>query len=121
MDSPGHDDTDRHAVTDVTIERERAVTVTYADGVVCQFPLDRLRAACPCASCRGWRERGEPAWPRPGSSGSISIVDAELTGAWGLSPVWSDGHESGIYAWANLRRWWDDGLPTSFTVDLPTR
>jgi DUF971 family protein len=111
---------DRATVTDITVDRERAVVLTYADGIVCAFPVDRLRAACPCASCRGWRERGEPAWPRPGTPEHISVVDAELTGAWGLSLTWSDGHDTGIYAWAYLRRWWDDGLPAAFTTDLPS-
>jgi DUF971 family protein len=108
-------------VTDITVDRTRAVTLVYADGTTCQFPLDKLRAACPCAACRGVRERGEVAWPRPGMSPEITIVDAELTGAWGLSLVWSDGHDTGIYAWRNLRRWWDDGLPASFTIDTPAR
>lgn len=107
-------------VTDITVDRERALVVEYADGTICQFPVGPLRAACPCASCRGWRERGEVAWPRPGLPTEISVVDAELTGAWGISLVWSDGHDTGIYAWANLRRWWSDGLPASFTTDSPS-
>lgn len=98
---------DRHTVADVTVERTTAVTVTYADGVVARFPVDELRAACPCATCRGWRERGDVAWPRPGLPDTIAIVDAELTGAWGLSVRWSDGHDTGIYAWSHLRDWWD--------------
>lgn len=115
-----HDSDDGwNQVTDVTVDRDRALTLVYADGTTCQFPVDRLRAACPCASCRGWRERGEVAWPRPGLPAEIGIVDAELTGAWGISFTWSDGHDTGIYAWGNLRRWWEDGLPAAFTTDVP--
>jgi DUF971 family protein len=44
-------------------------------------------------------ERGEP----------ITITDAELSGAWGLSLDWSDGHSTGIYAWEKLRAWVDAG------------
>jgi DUF971 family protein len=40
---------------------------------------------------------------------SITITDAELSGAWGLSLDWSDGHSTGIYAWEKLRAWVDAG------------
>jgi DUF971 family protein len=92
---------------DIDIVRDRAVTITFEDGVVCEFPVEALRSGCPCATCRGMRERGEVAWPRPGQSATITIVNAELSGAWGLSIDWSDGHSTGIYAWSVLRRWWD--------------
>ena len=93
-------------VVDVTIERTEQVAVTFEDGVVCTFPVAELRAACPCATCRGLRERGDVAWPRTGQDPSISIRDASFTGAWGISIEWSDGHDTGIYAWSYLRRWW---------------
>jgi DUF971 family protein len=102
--------TDRTTPADIDIVRDREVTVTFGDGVVCRFEVPLLRANCPCASCRGRRERGEPAWPRPGQAGTVSIAHAELTGAWGLSIEWSDGHSTGIYAWSVLRQWWDGGL-----------
>lgn len=104
---------------DIAIERKRAVTITFADHTVCEFPVDALRAACPCATCRGRRERGEVAWPQ---RGAINIVHAELNGAWGLSITWSDGHDTGIYAWTVLRRWWDNGMVAdlvSEAVDRP--
>lgn len=102
---------------DIDIVRDRSVTITFDDGVVCVFPVEALRAACPCASCRGWRERGEVAWPRPGQADTITIVDAQLSGAWGLSIDWSDGHSTGIYAWTVLRRWWQAGLDHELVVD----
>jgi DUF971 family protein len=96
------------AVSDVTIERASTVTVSFEDGLVCMFGVNDLRAACPCATCRGFRERGDVAWPRPGQRPDIAITNAEFAGAWGLSISWSDGHDTGIYAWASLRRWWLD-------------
>jgi DUF971 family protein len=107
--------TPQHTPADIDIERARAVTVTFEDGVRC--PVEVLRAACPCASCRGWRERGDVAWPRPGLEPTIEILDAELNGAWGLSIRWSDGHDTGIYAWEVLRRWWDAGLDEPMVTD----
>lgn len=102
---------------DIDIVRDRALTVTFEDGAVAVFEVRALRAACPCASCRGWRERGEGAWPRPGMPDTVQISHAELTGAWGLSIDWSDGHSTGIYAWSVLRDWWDRGLAGGLVTD----
>lgn len=108
---------DASSPVDIDIVRDRAITVTFADGEVCTFPVEGLRAVCPCASCRGLRERGEVAWPRPGMPDTISVRDAELNGAWGLSIDWSDGHSTGIYAWEVLRRWWDNGMVAGLVGD----
>jgi len=91
-------------VTDIDIDRARAMTLTFDDGHTCTFEVERLRAACPCATCRSWRDRGEAPWPRAGQSREVSIEDAELVGAWGISLRWNDGHSTGIYSWDFLRR-----------------
>lgn len=90
-------------VTDITVERDRALHVVYDDQVTASFPVLPLRRGCPCASCRGHREQGRAAY----AGTSISIVDAELRGNWGISLRWSDGHDTGIYAWGHLRDWWE--------------
>jgi DUF971 family protein len=110
-------DDPRTSPVDIDVVRDRTVTITFDDGEVCAFPVEQLRAACPCASCRGWRERGQIAWPRPGQSSTVTVVDVQLTGAWGLSIDWSDGHATGIYAWSALRRWWDHGLDGQLVID----
>jgi DUF971 family protein len=109
-----------HTPADVDIVRDRAVTVTFEDGTVCEFPVAALRAACPCAACRGMRERGQIAWPPAGApvgAAEIAVRDAQLSGAWGLSIDWTDGHSTGIYAWSTLRRWWDAGLESAMVLD----
>ena len=117
-------------VTDIDIDRQRSVRLTFDDGFGCELPLDALRQACPCATCRSYRDRGEAAWPRPGQPATVTIEDAELAGAWGLSIRWSDGHSTGIYSWDALRSWCersgdaafdegDDGSPDGLVTDLP--
>ncbi len=56
----------RHEVVDIEVRRAESVRLTYGDGEVVDLPVDELRAVCPCAACRGRRERGEPVWPLPG-------------------------------------------------------
>jgi DUF971 family protein len=92
-------------VTGVEVERERAVTLTFDDGMVCRFGLEELRRACPCATCRGRRERGEQVWPVGSRTDPLRITGAELVGSWGISFTWNDGHTDGIYAWELLEGW----------------
>lgn len=91
-------------VTDVELERELELRVTYDDDVTAVFALMPLRQACPCATCRTRRDQNAPAY----AGSSITAVGAEMHGNWGISIQWSDGHETGIYPWDLLRRWWDD-------------
>jgi DUF971 family protein len=91
-------------VVDVELDREVELRVTYDDNVTATFDLLSLRRACPCATCRGRRDQGTDAY----GGSSISARSADMHGNWGISIKWSDGHDTGIYAWDLLRRWWDD-------------
>lgn len=90
---------------DIEVDRDEAVTIHWRDGHVSRYRLEPLRRACTCATCRNERDRGREVWPRPGAPERLAIVDARLTGAWGLSITWNDGHSTGIYAWDVLRAW----------------
>jgi ATP-binding protein involved in chromosome partitioning len=94
-------------VADITVERDRSVTVVYADGVTHEFELIELRLHCPCAGCRNDRERGRAPWSPPREGATPAIRDASLIGAWGLSVQWDDGHRAGIYPFDALREWGD--------------
>lgn len=96
-------------VADVTVDRDAGVTIEFVDGHRCTFGLEELRQACPCAGCRGARDKGETPWPTARSPLPLTITDAELVGAWGLRPTWNDGHGTGIYPWDALRAWCDSG------------
>src|SRR5258706_10629580 len=92
-------------IASVTVDRDSHVEVTFDDGKVCRFDLEELRRACPCASCRKARDRGEQVWPDVGHPTGLAIADAHLVGAYGLGVTWSDGHSTGIYPFVSLRRW----------------
>jgi DUF971 family protein len=98
---------ERYEVTAIDVARDEAVTVTFADGQVARFDLVALRESCPCAECRGLRDQGTAAWPRPGSPTPLRVEDAEFHGAWGLHITWNDGHATGIFPFDALRRWHD--------------
>lgn len=83
----------------IDVDRAVAVTITWEDGHTSRYALPTLRMACPCAGCRV--ERRADAGPRVPDT--VSIVDVKLAGNWGMTPTWSDGHHTGIYAWEYLR------------------
>lgn len=92
-------------ITTIEVNRERALVLTWSDGIVAEFLLAELRLSCPCAECRNRRDHGQPAWRANLLAPPLAIREAELVGAWGISFTWSDGHSTGIYPWDALRRW----------------
>ncbi len=101
---------DRFEPATIDVAKDEHVSITYVDGHVAHFGLVELRQGCPCATCRGMRERGQASWPHPGSPLPLRIEAAELHGAWGLNITWNDGHATGIFPFEALRRW-SDGDP----------
>jgi DUF971 family protein len=89
-------------VVSIDVERERGVTLVFDDGHSCFFANSDLRAQCPCATCRGLRDRGDVV-----EGAGVSVRAAELVGNWGISFDWSDGHGTGIYPFESLREWCD--------------
>jgi DUF971 family protein len=92
-------------VESIDVERDVGITIVFADGLTHTFANDDLRANCPCATCRGFRDQGEVAWPRPGGPVTARIEDARLVGGWGIGILWNDGHDTGIFPWSGLREW----------------
>jgi prepilin-type processing-associated H-X9-DG protein len=106
---------ERFEAVKTDVVRDEGVTITFLDGHAATFDLLTLRTGCPCATCRGLRDRGEPVWPGPNSPTPLRIEDAHLHGAWGLVITWNDGHATGIYPFESMRRWDDGG--TAFPPD----
>lgn len=96
--------------TNITVSRSKhEATVTWDDGHVSTYPFSLLRAACPCASCRGGHENMGPT-PDPLVfslpiivSPASTLRDIQPVGAYAISLVWEDGHDGGLYTWAYLR------------------
>ncbi len=87
----------------------RLLLIDWEDGHHSEYPLAGLRAACPCAECRG----GHEGMGKAGSPDMLEIplapaAKAELenmegVGNYALQLVWKDGHTYGIYTWEYLR------------------
>ena len=84
--------------------------IVWEDGHTSRYPLAGLRAACPCAECRGGHEgMAQPVTPdlltaRRMEGPAVELLSLEAVGNYALLPVWADGHRFGIYTWDFLRR-----------------
>ena len=82
----------------------RVVEITWGDGHLSVFPFEQLRWACPCAHCRGEMGRaGVLATTTELTAAERQLIDLHLVGRYALQPRWADGHETGIYAFEDLR------------------
>ena len=88
---------------------KKELTLTWDDGHSSTYSFSLLRAACPCAECRGGHDNMS-AEPSP-QVFDTPIIDSEktrlkdiiATGSYAISIVWEDGHDYGIYNWRYLR------------------
>src|SRR5574341_2625629 len=93
-------------------KKTREFTINWDDGHVSVYPFGLLRAACPCASCRGGHEnmRSEPDAEvfqiQLEDSPATRISNVKAVGSYALTIVWEDGHDYGIYNWHYLRALW---------------
>ena len=88
---------------------KRELTIQWKDGHTSVYPFGLLRAACPCASCRGGHENMRPE-PDPEvfqrqleDSSSTRLARIEAVGQYAITIEWEDGHHYGIYNWHFLR------------------
>ena len=95
--------------TGVTADRhERVLKISWGDGHEGAYPFAGLRAACPCAECRGGHaQMGRPPDPRAirdTPNEGVTIENVEAVGSYALAIHWSDGHWAGIFTWEFLRQ-----------------
>jgi DUF971 family protein len=89
-----------HALHPVEVRRDvaaRLLRIEWSDGHVSEYPFAYLRGWCPCAGCQG--HGGEKRFVH--ANGDLEKI--AVVGRYALSPVWGDGHETGIYSYRYLR------------------
>jgi DUF971 family protein len=82
------------------------LAMVWSDGVESYLPIERLRRACPCASCGGEPDvLGNVFRPNVTyTSSSFELLGWQLVGGYAIQPRWGDGHNTGIYSFQYLRR-----------------
>ncbi len=78
--------------------------ISWADGHESAYDYELLRWRCPCAECAG--EMGHPGqlqFVQQLRPEQYALHSIELVGHYAVRPAWSDGHDTGIYAFDKLR------------------
>ncbi len=88
------------APTALTVHQQsRVLEVSFDDGSMFRLPFELLRVYSPSAEVRG---HGPGQEVLQTGKREVSIDSVEPVGAYGIKPVFSDGHETGIYTWSQL-------------------
>lgn len=77
----------------------RVLEVGYSDGAQFRIPFELLRVYSPSAEVQG---HGPGQEVLQHGKREVEIVAVEPVGNYAIKPVFSDGHESGLYTWAYL-------------------
>ncbi|MEM7681986.1 MAG: DUF971 domain-containing protein [Planctomycetota bacterium] len=95
--------------TSLDLDRQHGLTVRWSDGRVSIYPVAYLRRMSPSAETRQQREQ-QAANPlavlksAPVSAAELRADSAELVGNYAVRIRFSDGHDTGLYAWDYLRQ-----------------
>ncbi len=82
------------------------LAIRWTDDTESYLQVESLRRACPCASCGGEPDvLGYVIRPHVTyTPASFELTGWQVVGGYALQPRWADGHNTGIYSYAYLRR-----------------
>ncbi|MEG0922767.1 MAG: DUF971 domain-containing protein [Comamonas sp.] len=86
--------------TGITVHgASRVLEVQYADGATFRLPFELLRVYSPSAEVQG---HGPGQEVLQTGKREVGIVAIEPVGQYAIKPIFSDGHESGLFSWQYL-------------------
>ncbi|MDO8718241.1 MAG: DUF971 domain-containing protein [Polaromonas sp.] len=92
--------------------QSRILEIAFSDGAQFRIPFELMRVYSPSAEVQG---HGPGQEVLQTGKREVTVVELEPTGNYAVKPVFSDGHESGIFSWDYLyflgseqSRLWDD-------------
>jgi DUF971 family protein len=86
--------------TEITLHTaSRQLEIAFSDGRVFKLPFEFLRVYSPSAEVRG---HGPGQETLQVGKREVTITRLEPVGHYAVQPLFSDGHESGIYSWSYL-------------------
>jgi DUF971 family protein len=80
-------------------QTSRVLEVGFDDGRTFRLPFELLRVYSPSAEVQG---HGPGQETLQTGKREVGIVDISTVGHYAVKPVFSDGHESGIFSWTYL-------------------
>ena len=92
--------------------QSRLLEIAFSDGALFKLPFELMRVYSPSAEVQG---HGPGQEVLQTGKREVGVVALEPIGNYAVKPVFSDGHESGIYSWdylyhlgAHQNRLWED-------------
>jgi DUF971 family protein len=84
-------------------ESDTELSIAWSDGGETRYRALELRRACPCAACIDeWT--GKKMLRDESIAEDVSFSHISIVGRYALNFHFSDGHETGIYSFAMLRK-----------------
>ena len=86
--------------TSITLHQQsRVLEIAFSDGRAFRLPYELLRVYSPSAEVRG---HGPGQEVLQTGKRDVGVQEVEAVGHYAIRPVFTDGHESGIFAWDYL-------------------
>ena len=80
-------------------QASRVMELSFADGTNFRLPYEYLRAYSPSAEVRG---HGPGQETLQVGKREVTIKELEPVGHYAVRPIFSDGHDTGLYSWEYL-------------------
>ncbi len=80
-------------------QQSRLMEISFADGANFKLPYEYLRVFSPSAEVRG---HGPGQETLQTGKRNVDITTVEAVGNYAIKPVFSDGHDSGLFSWDTL-------------------
>jgi DUF971 family protein len=83
------------------------LAIRWDDGSESYFTLEKMRRHCPCAGCKGEMDIMGNVYKNPSqafAANAFRLVRLQNVGGYAISPVWADGHSTGIYSYEYLKK-----------------
>jgi DUF971 family protein len=97
MPTPAHPAPQPTAIT--VHQASRVLEVAFDDGASFRIPFELLRVHSPSAEVQG---HGPGQETLQTGQREVGLIDLLPVGHYAVQPVFSDGHQTGIYTWAYL-------------------
>ena len=101
--------------TNIERDGDSAIEIHWNNETSSRWTVHELRKACPCATCREKKREGKSADENSDGAISLPVLSAaeakplriesmRPVGTYAYNVVFSDGHSSGIFTFALLRK-----------------
>jgi DUF971 family protein len=107
--------------TEIRLKQDRrSLAVRFDDNVECALPAEMLRVMSPSAEVQGHSAEQRKT---VGGKRDVSIAAVDPVGNYAVRLTFSDGHNTGIFTWAYLRKLGDEreALWSAYLAELEAK